>query len=222
VERRTYLHTWHTFDQQYRTEIETLFTAMADLREPKVAWLLAQTLPPETLLFVANSTPVRDMEWFWLPTSCRPLQPFFNRGANGIDGTLSTALGLVHGSDRPGVLLTGDLSLLHDTNGFLQRSIFRGSLTIVLINNQGGGIFELLPIAEFEPPFEAFFATPQTVNFEQLCGSYGVAYTRIENWQHLETHLKTLPAQGIQVLEVRTDRRADALWRKEYFKQLSQ
>ncbi|MEY2979647.1 MAG: 2-succinyl-5-enolpyruvyl-6-hydroxy-3-cyclohexene-1-carboxylic-acid synthase [Prochlorotrichaceae cyanobacterium] len=222
VERRTYLQTWHTFDQQYRTEIETLFTAMADLREPKVAWLLAQTLPPETLLFVANSTPVRDMEWFWLPTSCRPLQPFFNRGANGIDGTLSTALGLVHGSDRPGVLLTGDLSLLHDTNGFLQRSIFRGSLTIVLINNQGGGIFELLPIAEFEPPFEAFFATPQTVNFEQLCGSYGVAYTRIENWQHLETHLKTLPAQGIQVLEVRTDRRADALWRKEYFKQLSQ
>jgi len=217
--RQHYLQTWKTFDQQYQTQLHQIFTTLEEIREPKVAWLLAQTLPSDTLFFVANSTPIRDLEWFWQPPAARPLQPFFNRGANGIDGTLSTALGLVHGSDRPGVLLTGDLSLLHDTNGFLQRSSFRGSLTIVLINNQGGGIFELLPIADFEPPFESFFATPQTINFAQLCHTYGLFHTLITHWNQLETHLKNLPAQGIQVLEIQSDRRSDALWRKHYFEQ---
>jgi 2-succinyl-5-enolpyruvyl-6-hydroxy-3-cyclohexene-1-carboxylate synthase len=217
-ERQQYLHTWQTFDRQYRTQFHDLFSTLTDLREPKVAWLLSQTLPPDTLLFVANSTPIRDVEWFWLPSSLRPLSPFFSRGANGLDGTLSTALGMVHGSDRPGVLLTGDLSLLHDTNGFLQRSSFRGSLTIVLINNQGGGIFELLPIADFDPPFETFFATPQNIDFADLCQTYRISHTLIQTWDHLQTHLEHLPSHGIQVLEIRTDRRGDAVWRKQIFK----
>jgi len=216
-QRQHYLQTWQTLDQQYRDHFHQLFSTLTELREPKVAWLLAQTLPPDTLLFVANSTPIRDVEWFGLPASPRPLHTFVNRGANGIDGTLSTALGLVHGSDRPGVLLTGDLSLLHDTNGFLQRSSFRGSLTIVLINNQGGGIFELLPIADFEPPFETFFATPQQIDFANLCQTYRISHTLIQTWDHLKTHLEHLPPQGIQVLEIRTDRRSDAAWRKQIF-----
>jgi 2-succinyl-5-enolpyruvyl-6-hydroxy-3-cyclohexene-1-carboxylate synthase len=216
-QRQHYLQTWQTLDQQYRDHFYQLFSTLTELREPKVAWLLAQTLPPDTLLFVANSTPIRDVEWFGLPASPRPLHTFVNRGANGIDGTLSTALGLVHGSDRPGVLLTGDLSLLHDTNGFLQRSSFRGSLTIVLINNQGGGIFELLPIADFEPPFETFFATPQQIDFANLCQTYRISHTLIQTWDHLKTHLEHLPPQGIQVLEIRTDRRSDAAWRKQIF-----
>lgn len=217
LQRRHYLQTWQTLDRQYRAQFQEIFSTLTDLREPKVAWLLSQTLPPQTLLFVANSTPIRDMEWFWLPESPRPVQPFFNRGTNGIDGTLSTALGLVHDSDRPGVLLTGDLSLLHDTNGFLQRSSFRGSLTIVLINNQGGGIFELLPIADFDPPFETFFATPQDIDFADLCQTYRISHSLIQTWDHLKTHLEHLPSQGIQVLEIRTDRHSDAAWRKQIF-----
>jgi 2-succinyl-5-enolpyruvyl-6-hydroxy-3-cyclohexene-1-carboxylate synthase len=111
--------------------------------------------------------PVRDLEYFW-PATDRRHRVFFNRGANGIDGTLSTALGVAHGG-RPAVLLTGDLALLHDTNGFLLTPKLRGSLTIVLINNRGGGIFEHLPVAQFDPPFEEYFATPQTVDFAKLC-----------------------------------------------------
>jgi 2-succinyl-5-enolpyruvyl-6-hydroxy-3-cyclohexene-1-carboxylate synthase len=80
------------------------------------------------------------------------------------------------------VLLTGDLALLHDTNGFLLRPQFAGHLTIVLINNNGGGIFEMLPIARFDPPFETYFATPQAIDFAQLCATYGVAYERITDW----------------------------------------
>ncbi len=177
--------------------------------------LLAQHLPKLTPVFVANSMPVRDVEYFW-PANDRAHQIYFNRGANGIDGTMSTALGVAHGN-RPAVLLTGDLALLHDTNGFLLRPKFKGSLTIVLINNKGGGIFEHLPVALFNPPFEEFFATPQKADFQKLCATYGVAYVRVRDWKHFAGLVAKLPKQGIRVLEVRTDRKRDAALRKKLF-----
>jgi 2-succinyl-5-enolpyruvyl-6-hydroxy-3-cyclohexene-1-carboxylate synthase len=156
---------------------------------------------------------VRDVEFFWKPSHSE-VQPFFNRGANGIDGTLSTALGIAH-RHQSSVMLTGDLALLHDTNGFLIRNKFVGHLTIVLINNNGGGIFEMLPISKFDPPFEEFFATPQDIDFAQLCATYGVEYELITSWKHLLSRLNPLPTQGIRVLELRTNRKADAKWRRE-------
>jgi 2-succinyl-5-enolpyruvyl-6-hydroxy-3-cyclohexene-1-carboxylate synthase len=192
---------------------------MTQLFEGKVAWLLSQILPPETPLFIANSMPVRDVEFFWKPNH-RRIQPFFNRGANGIDGTLSTALGMAH-RNQSSVMLTGDLALLHDTNGFLLRNKFIGHLTIILINNNGGGIFEMLPISKFDPPFEEFFATPQNINFAQLCMTYGVEHQLIESWQQFKEVLNPLPAVGIRVLELQTNRKADAQWRKEYLVKLA-
>jgi 2-succinyl-5-enolpyruvyl-6-hydroxy-3-cyclohexene-1-carboxylate synthase len=183
-----------------------------DLFEGKVAWLLPQVLPAETPLFISSSMPVRDVEFFWAPNNSR-IKPFFNRGANGIDGTLSTALGIAHGQPAS-VMLTGDLALLHDTNGFLLCPHLKGHLTIVLINNNGGGIFEMLPISSFEPPFERFFATPQSVSFAQLCATYGVEYELITTWQQLRERLNPLPEKGVRLLEIRCDRKADALWRK--------
>jgi 2-succinyl-5-enolpyruvyl-6-hydroxy-3-cyclohexene-1-carboxylate synthase len=112
-------------------------------------------------------------------------------------------------------MLTGDLALLHDTNGFLNRNKFVGHLTIILINNNGGGIFEMLPISKFEPPFEEFFATPQDINFAQLCVTYGVEHKLIESWQQLEALLNPLPTKGIRVLELQTNRKNDAKWRQE-------
>jgi 2-succinyl-5-enolpyruvyl-6-hydroxy-3-cyclohexene-1-carboxylate synthase len=155
---------------------------------------------------------VRDLEYFW-PATDRRHRVFFNRGTNGIDGTLSTALGVAYGG-QPAVLLTGDLALLHDTNGFLLTPKLRGSLTIVLINNRGGGIFEHLSVAHFEPPFEEYFATPQTVDFAKLCAAYGVEHSVVKDWAHLTAAISRLPAQGLRVLEIRTDRKHDAAWRK--------
>ena len=183
--------------------------------EPKAAWLLSRVLPPQTPLFVANSMPVRDVESFWQPGNLE-IQPFFNRGANGIDGTLSTALGIAH-RHRSSVMLTGDLALLHDTNGFLLRNIFVGHLTIVLMNNNGGGIFEMLPVSQFDPPFETFFATPQDIDFDRLCQTYGVEYERIRDWSQFVDRLTVLPQQGIRVLELKTDRKLDTQWRKQFF-----
>jgi 2-succinyl-5-enolpyruvyl-6-hydroxy-3-cyclohexene-1-carboxylate synthase len=186
---------------------------MNELLESKAAWLLSQILPAGTPLFIANSMPVRDVEFFWKPNNLG-VRSHFNRGANGIDGTLSTALGIAH-RHQSSVMLTGDLSLLHDTNGFLIRNKFVGHLTIVLINNNGGGIFEMLPIAQFDPPFEEFFATPQDIDFAQLCATYGVEHELITSWEKLQQNLTLLPSKGIRVLELRTNRKTDAKWRQE-------
>jgi 2-succinyl-5-enolpyruvyl-6-hydroxy-3-cyclohexene-1-carboxylate synthase len=90
-----------------------------------------------------------------------------------------------------------------------------GHLTIILINNNGGGIFEMLPIAKFNPPFEEFFATPQNIDFSQLCATYNVEYNLINTWEELQNQLRSLPKTGIRVLEVKTNRNKDAMWRKD-------
>lgn len=183
------------------------------LFEGRIARVLQDALPRETPLFVANSMPVRDLEYFWTARDAR-IATFTSRGASGIDGTLSTALGVAHGAERPAVLLTGDLALLHDTNGFLVASRLKGSLSIVLVNNAGGGIFGHLPVAQFDPPFEEYFATPQRVDFGRLCAAYGVEHGLVRDWAELRERLRALPAAGVRVWEVRTDRKTDATRRK--------
>ena len=211
---------WARYEQMARTALDERLRTGAEMFEPKAAWLLAQHLPDRTPLFVASSMPVRDVEYFW-PANDRQVRPFCNRGANGIDGTLSSALGVAHGAGQPAVLLTGDLALLHDTNGFLLRPKLRGSLTVVLINNRGGGIFEHLPIAKFDPPFEEFFATPQEVDFAKLCAAYGAEHVLVRDWAHFEELVSALPASGIRVLELRTDRKRDAATRKQWFAEVA-
>lgn len=187
--------------------------------EGLVAARLPAILPRGTAVMVANSMPVRDAEYFW-PANDRGHAVHCNRGANGIDGNLSTALGLMHGA-QPGVLLTGDLAFLHDANGLLLVKKFRGSLTVIVINNDGGGIFEHLPVAQFQPPFEEFFATPQAVDLAQLCAAHGVRHTVVRDLSHLERSLGALPARGVRVLEVRTERKRDAAFRKALFAEVA-
>ena len=208
-----FLNLWSTAETQVRQSLDQSLAAITTPFEGKVAWLLSQTLPSHTPLFIANSMPVRDVEFFWQPGNFK-VRPVFNRGANGIDGNLSTALGVAH-RNQSSVMLTGDLALLHDTNGFLLRNKFAGHLTIVLINNNGGGIFEMLPIAKFEPPFEEFFATPQDIDFAQLCATYALEHELIQSWEQFTQRLNPLPTQGIRVLELQTDRKTDAKWRQE-------
>ncbi|MBD2095152.1 2-succinyl-5-enolpyruvyl-6-hydroxy-3-cyclohexene-1-carboxylic-acid synthase [Trichocoleus sp. FACHB-591] len=208
----SYFKDWCSAEGKVRQKLDQTMSDTEAWFEGKVAWLLSQHLPPGTPLFIANSMPVRDVEFFWKPGNTA-IKPYFNRGANGIDGTLSTALGMAHGN-QSSVLLTGDLALLHDTNGFLLRNKLVGHLTIIVVNNNGGGIFEMLPIAQFEQVFEEFFATPQAVDFMPLCQAYGVEYELIQTWPQLIERLNPLPQNGIRVLEVRTDRKVDSAWRR--------
>ena len=220
TEPNGYQRLWASYERRIRAALDARLRGLTELFEGKAAWLLGQHLPEDTAMVVANSMPVRDVEYFW-PANARRVRPFCNRGANGIDGTLSTALGIAHDSGRPTVLVTGDLALLHDTNGFLLRPKFRGGLTIVLINNHGGGIFEHLPVAQIEAAFEEFFATPQEVDFATLCQAYDVEHVVVKDWPHFAALIGTLPAQGIRVLELRTDRKRDAATRKGLFAEIA-
>ena len=220
TEANGYERMWAAFERKARAALDARLGATAELFEGKAAWLLARHLPEATPLSLGNSMPVRDVEYFW-PGNVRRVPAFFNRGANGIDGTLSTALGVAHGTDRPAVLLTGDLALLHDTNGFLLRPKVRGSLTVVVINNRGGGIFEHLPVAQFEPTFEEFFATPQEADFEKLAAAYGAGYVLVRDWDHFTGLISALPASGVRVIELRTDRKRDAAFRKRVFTEIA-
>lgn len=214
-EPSAYARDWLRADQAARLALDSRLSSLDPLFEGKASLLLSRHLPPETPVFVASSMPVRDVEFFWEPGD-RRCRLHFSRGANGIDGTLSTALGIAYGN-RPAVLLTGDLALLHDTNGFLLRPKFQGSLTIVLSNNHGGGIFEMLPVAKFDPPFEEFFATPQQVDFARLCAAYNVEHVAVRDWAHFTALISSLPAAGMRVLELRTDRKRDSALRRELF-----
>ena len=205
-----YCQRWCELEAHTRTRLDDALAAKATMYEGKIAWLLSRHLPANAPIFLANSMSIRNAEYFWQPNNSH-FVPFFSRGANGIDGTLSTALGMAY--ETSGVLLTGDLALLHDTNGWLIKPKFTGHLTVVLINNNGGGIFEMLPIAEFAE-FEEYFATPQQVDFPQLLAAYGVEHQQIDSWQQFQDAIAILPTTGIRVLELKCDRAQDAAWLK--------
>jgi 2-succinyl-5-enolpyruvyl-6-hydroxy-3-cyclohexene-1-carboxylate synthase len=206
-----WLESWTNAEARLEAKLSEAFSQIEDLFEGKVAHLLSSALPDDSDLVVANSMPVRDVEWFWQGGKGER-RLWGNRGANGIDGTLSTALGVAHASETPVFLLTGDLAFLHDVNGLLSKQMFKGSLTVIMINNYGGGIFENLPVAKLMP-FEKCFATPQEVDFGQLCGAHGIPHFKPVNWCELENLIHKTMEHGIRVIEVVTDRKVDVVTR---------
>lgn len=204
-----FLSAWNAADARFKSKSDAYFengyAGKATPSEPQIARFLCENLPePETAIFVANGMPIRDMNAF-CPAGSR-FWAFHNRGANGIDGTLSTALGVAHGCMEQTILYTGDLSLLHDSNGFLIAPQFCGNLCIVLQNNGGGNIFRHLPVYKENPHFERLWLTPQRANFEKLAAAYGVDYAKAETLEDLGNLLKSFrPKQGIHLIEIRTD-----------------
>ncbi len=149
-----------------------------DRFEPKLLAALEPLLPPDALVWLSSSMPVRDVEACF-PQSAKPLRFLSNRGANGIDGVVSAAAGAALASRRPTFLLTGELALLHDVGGLLAAVRAGAQLTIVCINNGGGGIFDFLPVAEHadREAYERHIATPAGVDLERLAALAGIPYT---------------------------------------------
>jgi 2-succinyl-5-enolpyruvyl-6-hydroxy-3-cyclohexene-1-carboxylate synthase len=107
---------------------------------------------------------------------------------------------------------------LHDSNGLLAASQLKGSLTVVLINNNGGGIFEHLPVSRIDSSFEDFFATPQSVDLAKLCEAHGFHHEQIQGWDSFIPSISVLPESGLRILELRTDRKADRVMLSEILK----
>ena len=203
---------WLQAEQRSLTRIQNAL-ATAPWSAPTVISHLPHYLPHCSTVMVANSLPVRWLEFFWRANFASH-RIFVNRGANGIDGTFSTALGLAHHNPQLTVLITGDLSFLHDSNGLLNFPQLQGHLTVILLNNQGGGIFELLPISAVEDVFEPYFATPQNIDFAKLCETYGLPHRYVQSLSALKSALAEAPQVRCQVLEIAGDRRAEAEWLK--------
>lgn len=224
----SYSRLWQDVDRLCRSRLQEAFKGLRQLTPPRVVWELAERLPEKSEVFVASSLPVRDTEWFW-PVNGRRHMFMANRGANGIDGTLSTALGSAMAADPLAfhACLIGDLALLHDATalqlaGRLQRERrFPRGYLILCFNNGGGGIFELLPIARHDPPFEQFFATPQPVDLQKLAQAHGLDYTRIDSLNGIKGLSKEEPG-SIRLVEFVSDRKADATWRRSIFKSIVQ
>jgi 2-succinyl-5-enolpyruvyl-6-hydroxy-3-cyclohexene-1-carboxylate synthase len=190
--------------------LERALDAEPALLEPRAVRELAAALPDGALLALSNSMPVRDADAF-LPASPRPLTVLANRGANGIDGVVSSALGASLAWPRPAALLTGDLAFLHDVGGLAAARGLGRSVVIVVLNNDGGGIFSFLPIAEHGEAvgFERLFRTPHGLELRHAAALFGLRHARVESWEAFRLALKDgFAHEEVSIVELPVD--ADA------------
>jgi len=173
--------------------------------EGAVLSTVAATVPDTTTLVVGNSMPVRDLDRFGQPRPAA-VRVLGNRGVSGIDGVTSTALGAGSAAEGPLVAVLGDLSFYHDMNGLLALARADVAATIVLLNNDGGGIFHMLPIEDFDPPFSEFFKTPHGLDFSPVEDLYDAEFVRADSLAAFDSLFgESLSAPGTQIIEVTFD-----------------
>lgn len=195
--------------------------AQPELDSLAVVAAVLNTLPPQSLLMPGNSLPIRLFDTYALPQTQHPLRIVGNRGLSGIDGNLSTAIGLARQHPQPVLLCCGDLTLLHDLNALQAASELKQTLVVLVLNNHGGGIFSLLPVAQQQEDFEPWFGTPHQLNFAGAAQMFGLPYARPESREALETELETaLGRAGTSLIEVQTERDGFANWQRDLIAEL--
>ncbi|PID20657.1 2-succinyl-5-enolpyruvyl-6-hydroxy-3-cyclohexene-1-carboxylic-acid synthase [Sporosarcina sp. P3] len=162
-------------------------------------------LPDGSDVVCSSSMPIRDLDTHFKKTN-RDISLFCNRGTNGIDGVVSTALGIQEGRKRTTYLLIGDLAFLHDVNGLIISRLQQTDLTIVLINNNGGGIFSYLPQASIEHHYEQLFGTPTNLTFHPIAAMYEAQYDAVDTTQAFEQAMQTDKTANLRIIEVATVR----------------
>lgn len=203
---------WRTHENTARRVIDEMLDSDDSPSEPRAARDLAVALPDGANLFASSSMPLRELDSFMVPRTGVKLHA--NRGANGIDGTVSTAFGIAAATRAPTAALLGDLALLHDSNGMLYPERDNLDVTFVVVNNDGGGIFSFLEQAGL-PDFERIFGTPHGVDLRKFADLYGLPHTAIERAGDLVEVVGS--ASGSRLIEIRTDRQSNvefhrAIW----------
>ncbi len=204
---------WQSASDAARRACETVF-ASDGLSEPALAHAIARAIPTDCGLFLGNSMPVRDMDTFGFWDDDKVVHVMANRGASGIDGTIATAIGFANGLGRPTTAIIGDLAALHDLNALAMLKRSSTPVVLVVVNNDGGGIFHFLPIAETarceaRPAawFEQYFGTPHGRRFELAARMFEVAYRSPTSMGAFRAdYLAALKVSHATILEVATDR----------------
>ncbi len=207
VQPSAWLTQWQRKDEQVGAQIARYFEKAGNgpATEPQIARALAGMLKSEGGFVVANSMPVRDMDAFG--RNSHPIQVVMNRGASGIDGIVATAAGTAIGLRKPVTLFTGDLSLLHDLNSLALLKQSPYPVIIVVVNNDGGGIFSFLPISSYKDMFERYFAVAHGLNFKAAAEMFGLKYRKPENTTLFnKAYLKSLQSKVSTLIEINTDR----------------
>jgi len=206
---------WTEVDRHMEEALQRGLGESHPIFEGDVHRLLSGVLPAGSPVFYASSLAIRDAEWF-MPRGQQGLQPFSQRGANGIDGTVSLARGVAAGTGRPAYLVTGDLAFLHDSGGLAGAGKDNPGLFVILINNQGGGIFEFLPIARQAEAFEKLYATPQAVDIGSLVGAHGGVHQICDTTDDLAGAMDNWDGKGLAVAEVPIDRKTSKELHRRY------
>jgi 2-succinyl-5-enolpyruvyl-6-hydroxy-3-cyclohexene-1-carboxylate synthase len=200
-----FLHKWQALNRLTKDNL-TVIRDTTELSESRLFYQMAEMLPEHANLFVGNSMPIRDLDSFFHNNE-KSIRILANRGANGIDGTVSTALGAASVTSQPSYLVLGDLTFFHDLNGLLAAKLYTINLTIIVINNNGGGIFSFLSQAEHPKHFELLFGTPLDLDFEHVVRMYNGNFTRVQDWEQLRELMESSKTtHGLNVIEVVTKR----------------
>jgi 2-succinyl-5-enolpyruvyl-6-hydroxy-3-cyclohexene-1-carboxylate synthase len=211
-----WIKNWQNLNRSTRNAIDAQVKNFTETFEGRTVIELQNLLPNESVLFAGNSMPIREVDTF-STQNIKKLNVVANRGANGIDGVIATALGYSAASEPIVTLLIGDLSFAHDLSSLWAAKEHNLNLTIVLLNNYGGGIFHYLPVREQEHVFEDWFATPSNLNFKAATELYDGNHTVIRNWDHFKEAIQDWEP-GLRVLELQSDRELnksmhDELWK---------
>ena len=211
----TYLNIWRRLEQAGKKQL-SLAIDEPHCFEGRTIRELQKKIPEDGQIFVANSMTIRDFDYFWFSGESKAVL-YGNRGVNGIDGTISTALGLAT-NGKPTYLVTGDLSLFHDLNGLAVAKTHNLNLTIILHNNDGGGIFEYLP-QKGTKHFDYLFSTSQGLDYSGAATLYGCGYTKISSPDELSSVLANVSQEtGVHIIEIPTNREYSRELHKKYTK----
>ena len=201
----SWLDDWLHAEKTARTAVDAVLDAADGISEPRLARDLVAALPPGALLWTGSSMPIRDIDCHMAPRE--DIRVLASRGASGIDGTVSAAIGAALAHDGPAFALLGDLAFLHDSPGLaIGPREPRPNLCLVVVNNDGGGIFSTLEQAG-HPGFERLFGTPHSAALHHLAVAFAIPYHLLD---HPDDLTKALQGTGLRIIEVRTDRSAGA------------
>lgn len=197
---------WEEAARERSQAIANTLEATEQFSEPAIAHFIGKYCPRSMGLFLGNSMPIRDMDWFGIQPHDGVRDVAANRGASGIDGLIASAVGYASGLEKPTTLLLGDLSALHDLNSLALVARSPRPLIVVVINNHGGHIFDLLPIRESEH-FERYFNTPHEFQFQGVAQTFGLKYERLTEMDDFaRSYLAAVSGNQSVVLELATDR----------------